>query len=278
MINNLESYAPAAMTTFAAPERSDRYAHLTTSEVVDVLAADGWELNRAAQTSARTERGKLHGKHVLDFHHPELPAVNEEYRPRLVLQNASDGTSAVRMFAGFFRYVCANGMVSGDAAMSMVARHSGKRLQEAVVQGAAEIRGRMDMMQDRIARWGEVTISYADQMEMAKACCQARWPKATIVEKWDDLHNLRQPKQHGVAAMDALRIRRNADFDHSLWTTFNRIQESIIKGGVRIDKVDEFGLINSIRARRVSSAVMDLKLNRQLWNVAEEVAVAYGVN
>ncbi len=277
MINNLESYAPAAMTTFAAPERSDRYAHLTTSDVVDVLAADGWALNRATQTSARSDRGKLHGKHVLDFHHPELPAVNEEYRPRLVLQNASDGTSAVRMFAGFFRFVCANGMVSGDAAMSMVARHTGKGLQEAVVTGAAEIRGRMDMMQDRISRWGATEINAIDGIEFAKAACKVRWPKAEMVVGREGLYDFQDHSGRAIDVVGALRTRRRADDSHDLWSVFNRIQEAVTKGFVNQATIRD-GYRDIRSTRRVSSAIQDLKINRELWNVAEEVAVAYGVN
>ena len=277
MISNLESYAPAAMTTFASPERSDRYAHLTTSEVVDVLAADGWALNRATQSSARSERGKLHGKHVLDFHHPDLPVVNEEYRPRLVLQNASDGTSAVRMFAGFFRFVCANGMVTGDAAMSMVARHSGKGLQDAVVQGAAEIRGNMDRMVDRIERWGSTEISAVDGIEFAKAACKVRWPKAEMVVGREGLYDFEDHSSRAIDVASALRTRRCADDSHDLWSVFNRVQEAVTKGLVNQATFRD-GYRDIRSTRRVSSAIQDLKINRELWNVAEELATAYGLN
>jgi hypothetical protein len=58
-------------------------------------------------------------------------------------------------------------------------------------------------------------------------------------------------------------VRRFDDKDKSLWTTFNVVQENIIKGGIRLPSKQ------SKKSRAVTSINANLSINKGLWQIAE---------
>lgn len=70
-----------------------------------------------------------------------------------------------------------------------------------------------------------------------------------------------------VTAEQLLTARRPEDLGHSLWTTFQRLQENVIRGG-------QPG--RSAHGRRLHTRPIDgidrgVSLNRALWTLAEEM-------
>ena len=72
-----------------------------------------------------------------------------------------------------------------------------------------------------------------------------------------------------------LAARRREDRANDLWTVYNRAQENLLKGGVgyRVASADETGLerITNHTTRAVQSVDGDIKLNRAIWTLAEEM-------
>ena len=67
-----------------------------------------------------------------------------------------------------------------------------------------------------------------------------------------------------------LKVRRDEDVSLDLWTTINRVQENLIRGGVSDWRRDRRGRLGSVRALRgIDSKV---GLNKQLWGLAEQLA------
>ena len=71
----------------------------------------------------------------------------------------------------------------------------------------------------------------------------------------------RQP----VTATQILEPRRFEDRKSDIWTTFNRVQENLIKG--RLPGITAQG--KRTRTRPVTGIDGDVKLNRALWKLAE---------
>jgi Domain of unknown function (DUF932) len=61
-----------------------------------------------------------------------------------------------------------------------------------------------------------------------------------------------------------LSPRRHADQGNDLWTQFNVVQEHLLKGGQR--RAD-----SRRSTRKISSVGEDVRLNRALWTLAEEL-------
>ena len=68
-----------------------------------------------------------------------------------------------------------------------------------------------------------------------------------------------------------LTVRRYDDQKNDLWTTFNRVQENIIKGGLRTISRDERGLVRRNSTREVASVTENKRLNQALWELAESM-------
>jgi hypothetical protein len=64
-----------------------------------------------------------------------------------------------------------------------------------------------------------------------------------------------------------LRPRRRDDYGNDLWTTMNRVQENLIKGGVRT--FSEKG--RRTRSRPITSIDEDRRLNKALFVLAEKM-------
>ena len=79
-------------------------------------------------------------------------------------------------------------------------------------------------------------------------------------------------QQHrGPCLPDQLPVRRIDDRAPDLWTTFNRVQENVIRGGMRGQSVDANGRRQVRAVRAVTGIDQDVKLNRALWTLAEEM-------
>jgi Domain of unknown function (DUF932) len=62
-------------------------------------------------------------------------------------------------------------------------------------------------------------------------------------------------------------VRRNGDEGSDLWTTFNRVQEGLIRGGSRCRTPQG----RRMRARAVQGIDQNVGLNQALWTLAEEM-------
>jgi hypothetical protein len=64
-----------------------------------------------------------------------------------------------------------------------------------------------------------------------------------------------------------LRPKRREDVSGDLWTTFNRVQEHLVKGGLR----GRSATGRPTTTREVKGIDQGIKLNRALWILAEEM-------
>ncbi len=62
-----------------------------------------------------------------------------------------------------------------------------------------------------------------------------------------------------------LRPRRADDTSDDLWTTFNRVQESLVRGGLP----GRNAAGRRSRTREVTGIDQDVRLNRSLWILAD---------
>ncbi len=63
--------------------------------------------------------------------------------------------------------------------------------------------------------------------------------------------------------------RRREDTDLSLWTTFNVIQENVVRGGLQGRKRNAEGRIRRSQTRAINGIDQNVTLNRALWTLAE---------
>jgi hypothetical protein len=242
--------APSIFARDKHYSRSSRYAHIPTSVILRGLRNEGFEPFMVCQSRVRDEGKREYTKHMIRLRHTSQ--VDGEEANEIILLNSHDGSSSCQMMAGMFRFVCANQMVCGDALHDVRVRHNGNAL-DAIIDGAYTVLDSFEEVGEQLEEMKSITLNKGEQ---------AAFARAALIIKYDDLE-----KPSPITEEDLLTPRRFSDRPNDMWRTFSRVQENLIKGGVR-------GRTKSGRAmttRPVTGIDQNVKLNRALWVLAEEM-------
>lgn len=251
--DELTRMAPAIFADQAHDSRSDRYAYIPTTKLLDGMRGAGFMPVKVSQAKARDEDRKGHCKHIIRFRREDQMQAAEARE--VVLVNSHDGTSGFRLMAGIFRLVCANGLIVGKSDSEIRVRHSGDAVNR-VIEGAYSIVNDFDHVGEQIEGMKALTL----QPEMQQA-----FGRAALALRFED------PANCGIEAAQIIRPRRTEDRPADLWTTFNVAQENIIRGGLHGRKLDENGRSKRVSTRTVNGIDQNVALNRGLWVLAEEM-------
>jgi hypothetical protein len=267
-MNTNTDLCSAALATVPAAHVSSKYKHVRTLDLLAPLFDAGWVVDSQIVTkSARPE----HAKHALKLSNRDL-AITGEYRPQIVVRNGSNGDAALQVSAGLYRFACANGIVAGASCLTVKVSHRGNDLQARAVAAVETVAERLPSLTETVARWSSKTLTEAAQDEFARRAAALRWDTSESLT---------------VNLSDLSASRRYDDYGSDLWHTFNRVQETLIKGGARVTRrlhssagrydhsagvfVEGPTFYTDTRdARAVNSIEANLKINTSLWNLAEE--------
>jgi hypothetical protein len=97
-----------------------------------------------------------------------------------------------------------------------------------------------------ISKWAEKEMTAAERRKFATEALALR------------ISGDRQAEEYEI--MEILNPRREADKANTLWHTFNRVQENLIKGGYQM---------NNRTARAITNPMEDMVLNQGLWQIAD---------
>jgi hypothetical protein len=239
----------AAFTQTAAPTVSDRYVHISTQRVVELMQEEGFTVAGTIAQKARGAGPAQFAKHVIDFRHPDVPAIGDS-TPRFLFANSHDGSMRASVLAGVFRFVCSNGMVVGSTYANERVRHAGEAAHNIIERVRALARNTGPLFQ-QIESWQRKELSEAQRNEFARLAATLRWGDP-----------------HRFLPEEILQVRRPEDDKGDLWTVFNRVQEATTRGG--LEGVARTG--RAVRSRPLTEVSTDLRFNEQLWKLAEEFA------
>ena len=81
---HIESVAPSVYATSPSTNVSDKYSFIPTTQIMNDLGQEGWQVYDASQRNSRTGQG-MFTKHMLRFRNNEVPMV-DGIVPEIVLQ------------------------------------------------------------------------------------------------------------------------------------------------------------------------------------------------
>lgn len=234
---------------------SDKYGFVPTTRVLNVLADYGWMPSKVSQSSTRVEERNGFQKHVVRLQNENMLQVlgesAKEYRPEIIVTNSHDATSAFQLSLGIWRLVCSNGLCASEENGLEKIRHIG--FAESLVESAVmRLAAQAPKMIECAEGFRKVVLNHDEAIA---------YSKAAIELKFDGDSFTIDPER-------ALFARRYTDKASDLWSTYNRVQENLIKGGLRGRGKE--GQRRTDRA--VKSIDRDIKLNRALWTLTEEMA------
>lgn len=249
--DQLRRVAPSIFADAAHASRSARYTYIPTSTVLGGLRKEGFEPFMVTQARVRDDGKREYTKHMVRMRHASQ--IEDTEAAEVVLINSHDGSSSYQLLCGLFRFVCSNGLVCGDTLGEIRVQHKGKIVDE-VIEGAYEILGGFGRVRESRDAMRSVTLAEGEAQAFARAALSLKYePDVT--------------KPAPITEAQLLRPRRAADTSPDLWSRLNTVQENIIAGGLPARAVN--GRRQSTRA--VQGIDQNVKLNRALWTLAEEM-------
>ncbi|MBL5945906.1 DUF945 domain-containing protein [Enterobacter asburiae] len=247
----LMQHVPSVFSEEKHASRSDRYTCIPTITLLDNLQREGFQPFFACQTRVRNPDKREHTKHMLRLRREGQ--ITGKQVPEIILLNSHDGSSSYQMLPGLFRFVCQNGLVCGETFGEVRVPHKGNVV-EKVIEGAYEVLGIFDRVEENRDAMQSLLLPPPVQQAFAKAALTYRFGE----------------EHRPVTEAQILTPRRYEDRQDDLWSVFNRCQENLLKGGLpgRTAK----GKRSHTRAVRGIDS--DVKLNRALWVMAEELQQA----
>ena len=216
--------------------------------LVENLQREGFQPFFACQSRVRDPGKREHTKHLLRLR--RAGQITGQHVPEIIILNSHDGASSFQLLPGIFRSVCTNSLVCGQSFGEIRVPHRGDIVGK-VIEGAYEVLSVFDRVEEKREAMQSLRLPAPAQHALANAA---------LTYRFGEEH---QP----VTATQILTPRRYEDRQDDLWSVFNRCQENLLKGGLpgRTTK----GKRSHTRA--VKGIDGDVKLNRALWVMAEEL-------
>jgi len=254
-----EQIAQAAPSVLAKSHdglRSDRYTFVDTEQVIDTMRELDWGV-ASAQQPRSFKSDPAHSKHLVRFRPLDEefsfsdPRTGGAVFPEIICRNSSNGTSRFGLESGAFTMVCSNGLTIRlpgfeELGEEMSRKHIAFDAQlayDAVQNMAANFGGFFETV-------GEMTQRDLTDGERVDLAVEAR-----TIRGWDD----------SIDPMVLLQPRRGEDLGRDLWTSYNVLQENLVRGGIKLA---------SRTSRDLSNIDALSRVNAQLWDAAEAVLQA----
>lgn len=246
--DELMQYVPSVFGENKHASRSEKYTFIPTITLLENLQNEGFEPFFACQSRVRDPGRREHTKHLLRLR--KSGQITGQQVPEIIILNSHGGGSSFQLLPGIFRSVCTNSLVCGQSFGEIRVPHRGDIVGK-VIEGAYEILSVFDRVEEKRDAMHSLMLPPPAQQVFARAA---------LMYRFGEEH---QP----VTEAQILSPRRWQDESGDLWTTYQRIQENLIKGGLpgRTTKGKR------AHTRAVKGIDGDVKLNRALWVMAENL-------
>lgn len=229
---------------------SERYRPVPTAPLADKFKSMGFTVDSFSRRGCRSEEKRPFVKHMVRLSHSGLlkSGSHGDIKLQLVISNSFDGTSAFKMGLGFFRFVCANGMMVGESYETFRHRHTGNIIEE------------VDESVERIVAQTDRLLNDLEKM------------KSTVLTSSQILEFYREAAKIKNDEIDTILFspRREEDRTNDLFTVLNVAQEGIIRGNTQA--VLPTGERFTMRTMRNLNEIE--RVNRELFDLALRFASA----
>lgn len=284
--NLLRKFQPIDLSGFKAinaqgeaEDLSSRYSFIPTTRVISVFADHGFYPVEAREVRAR-EGHQGFQKHLIKFRQPNANPILNECFAEIALTNSHNGLSSYILLAAMHRIACYNGLITsaGDIG-KLTIRHTGYT-DEKVSEAIQYITSFLPMLADKVQQFKSIEMTPNEQGVFVEAALAVRYDAETLKERKFDIPAILTP------------IRRE-DQARNLWTTYNIVQEKIIKGrGITSAKVEDIEKTEQRRAdyeqrhgyrprwmkakttknRGINAISENVRINQGLWILTEKMA------
>jgi hypothetical protein len=277
--NHLKGNGLSILNAQRDPDRtSDSYAQTDDLAIVKTLNEAGWFVNNYKQVNAHNKDKAKFRTYLATYTHESGLEIPNEGKLTVLQKGSHDGSKKLVLNLGFFRGICANGMVAGESLLKPVEiKHIGNQ-PEQLHRLVSQLLTLAPVLLDKVAEFKAIELSNSQAEFFAKQALDFRFGKEVLQDFVTEDGKLVERNIHPVKPSQLLTSLRYEDSGNTLWKVLNRVQERLIKKtnliGVFEKKVEEEGQATKIVSfNRVISGVknidLDLKINTGIWDLAE---------
>lgn len=232
------------------PSLTNRYNLAKTSDIITHVESLGFSMDKFVALKTRKPERKGFQKHRAVFS-SDLFGNTRGDRVQLLLTNSHDGTSSVQLQLGFYRLICANGLVAGDKLTPMIRiKHTQKDLMFTIEREVERLVAYSKNLDSAIDRFKQVILSPLDIKQFNLEAVKIKLGNDVKIESVD------------------FTPRRREDTGNDLWSVFNVAQENLIRGGSKILLTDATQKNRLISTRAVNSFASSDNINEKLFDLA----------
>jgi hypothetical protein len=243
-LEQIKEIAPSVFTEAKASHLTDSYIQTPTVRVVEDLMNLGWEVTKVQEVKSRKYKGFQ--KHLLVFRNPNITikgANGDDSFPQILLTNSHDGKAAFNFRVGIYRLICSNGLVISDSEFGVMSIRHINYTFASLQTKINELISKLPGLVQKINLFKTKVLTDIQMNDFAIKAAQLRTKKS-------------------INVVDVLTATRNEDKGNDLWLVFNRVQEKILGGSYTYGNT-------SRKARSVKNFQQDIKINEQLFELAE---------
>ena len=250
----LRTTAPAIFAASPMPGASTRYTFLPTAQIVDAMRQEGWKPVEARQMGVRRLERNGFQRHLVRFQRRDVVAEVGDFAAEVILLNSHDRSSGYQIHAGLFRFVCRNGLLVADSLIPSVhVRHTRHELPE-IIEASFKILGQLPLLAERIASFRNTRLSDSTAQVFASRALELRYT---------------DPTRSPIRAEQLLAVRRSEDAGNDLWAVTNRVQENLLRGGMRDSSRTNQASKPFRPMRGIRGLQANVKINLSIWALAE---------
>ena len=243
---------PAILTKEAGPTVMAGYQRLDTEAIIRQFQEMGYGISQVSQERSKGWEDNF-AKHMVrmrplnKFRPKEARKVGDAVEEAVIV-NAHNGSSKLHCLVGIWRFICTNGLMTGDTISGFHYRHTGiaREIVAAVVeQMAKEVLPQLEAVTAKMHR---TTLGRDVQLGFAANAARLRWGDTAPV-RYEEL----------------LAVRRPEDKGDSVWQVYNRVQENLLQGGFSEAR-------RNVAVRPLENVTRVVNVNRSLWDTAAALA------
>ena len=218
---------------------SSRYNVIPTMEVVNEFERFGFELSSVDAARVANPSKEDHQQHMVRMK-ADMKMVGG-LRPEVIIHNSYDGTKALNIRVGLFRFVCSNGIVVGENLVpNFSVKHSNSNWVDMLHEFIDSYEEKQQLQQEWVNNMMERRMTLDEAYHMAEQALAFRHIDPRITND-------------AVDPLELLIIKRREDKGDSAWERFNVLQESIVNG-----QYHKYGSDGKIHKARVMTNVEEL--------------------
>lgn len=226
---------------------SKHFEVMPTIDIINKASNYGYVVSSYSQKKVRNPERVPFTKHMVRLRMDGITPVVGDVVPEILVINAHDRTTRLQFMLGFFRFVCANGMVTGDVFEDYRFKHTDTNPFDKILEQFEVIKTVANSRMDTIESMKNTFLNYDRTNDFAFDASKLT------------------PERVYVSTSELNLINRQEDTGSSLWNTFNRVQENIIRGLSRIRSANS----KERKARPITSIDRNININQKLWRLAE---------